>query len=1024
MEILKNCSMSSIKAVNKETIHELARKHLKTTYVPASVYRLQFNPDFKFTDAEALIPYLKELGVDAIYASPYFQSAPGSFHGYDVTNPNRINPEIGSEEEYSRFCDALKQAGMGQILDVVPNHMGVKGNNNRYWMDVLENGQSSIYAHFFDIDWDPEKAELKNKVLIPLLGDLYGQILENQEIQLCFTGSEFLIRYWSHELPIAPDTYPLILEHEIEALESEIGREDPDFQEYSSIITAFKNLPPRTELGAQEIFERNREKEINKQRLDTIVNRSQIRAFIDNRVEVFNGKKGEYKSFDLLDRLLNEQAYRLSYWQAASHEINYRRFFNINDLAAIRTEDKNVFELYHDLIFRLIQDGKVQGLRIDHPDGLYDPPEYFRRLQRKYLAQKVLEDLKKDSEFSCEQNEGEIQKIKSEIEEVLKEDEFRSQTPLFTVVEKILDRKEMLPEDWCVHGTVGYDYLNALNGVFVNRDSSSTIDKIYEKFIGHPIDFAQLVYDKKKFFAAFHMSSEINTLGHRLDKISEHDRHYRDFTLIDLITAIREVIACFPVYRTYITPETTSVSEKDEKYIHIAIEKAKGKHPTLSGAVFEFLRNILLLKLSAQTKDAPSYRDFILRFQQLSAPIMAKGVEDTAFYVDNRFISLNEVGGDPHHFGVSAGDFHRQNSERNKRWPASFVTTSTHDTKRSEDARMRLNVLSEIPEEWNSQIAKWARLNKKHKTLIQNTLTPKRNTEYYIYQILLSIWPNESLDNTEHQSAFVERIWTHVQKAIREAKIYTSWLNPNEEYENAVKKFVMGILSFQKTNHFLKYFLPFQKKIASLGMLNALSALVLKLGSPGVVDTYQGNEIWSYRLVDPDNRRGVDFDHRQHVLSDVKAMFSNNALRTDMIQDLMNFKEDGRIKLFLLWEGLNLRRKFKDLFLKADYIPLEVRGEKEANIIAFMRKSNDRFIIVAVTRFFANLLNFENYGSLSQEFWGGTKIFLPKEVKNQRINEIFSRRSVDILETDENIAIAASELFPQLGVAMLTNLPV
>lgn len=1019
----RELKVESVKTVfSEEKLMALFLKKVRSIFIPSSVYRIQLNRDFTFKHAKSIIPYLKELGIEALYCSPYFQASPGSMHGYNVTDPNRINSEIGSPEDYAHFCEALSQNGLGHIVDVVPNHMGVTGNNNIWWQDVLENGEASVYAKYFDIDWKPVKQELWGKVLLPVLGNFYGSVLENQEIQLVFQSGAFTVFYHNHCFPIDPKTYPVILENDIVELGKKMGQENQDYLEYLSIITAFRNLPQACEYASEKIMERNREKEIAKQRLDALTQRSvQIKGFIEQRVLFFNGNKSDPKSFDHIDRLLGLQSYRLAFWSVASQEINYRRFFDINELAALRIEDEKVFRHYHELLFKLIKEGKVNGLRIDHPDGLYDPPVYFQRLQREYIMQMVLKEWEERRCSGTEETEEIDTDAVREIVDHLLVNEFSSSPAFYVVAEKILDRKEPLPENWDIHGTVGYDYLNSLNGLFVDSRSEKAFGKLYEKYIGHPIDFDELVYNKKKFFGLVPMASEINALGHRLDSISETNRNFRDFTRNDLIVAIRETIAGFPVYRTYVSPDSVSISERDEKYIRAAVEKARTKTPALNPAVYDFLQDALLLRLKTEagSEESRLYRDFLLRFQQLTGPIMAKGVEDTSFYVYNRLVSLNEVGGDPFYFGCTVDAFHCQNIERNKRWPCSMIASSTHDSKRSEDVRMRINVLSEIPDEWESKIVEWAELNQEFKTTIEGVLEPRRNTEYFIYQTLMGAWPDEPLTASALDS-FYERIWQYVLKSVREAKIYTSWSKPQTEYEEAVNRFVKVILAQSASNRFLKSFLPFQEKIAFFGKLNSLSAILIKIASCGVVDIYQGNEMWCYNLVDPDNRRSVDFDSRMRLLDTMKKEFESN--NSGKFANQSRIPENiERLKFLYTWAGLRFRRQHKELFVGGEYLPVEVRGKREKNIVSFIRRRGEKIALVVAGRFFTQW-PFGNALKLSSDFWDNTELIWPKDLDlPAKLRDIVTSDTIDIVHQKQSSAIRVSDLLRQACACLLTN---
>ncbi len=1007
---------------SEEKLRSLILKMIRVIFIPSSVYRIQLNRDFTFKHVTVLVPYLKELGIEAVYCSPYFQAVPGSMHGYNVINPNSINPEIGTSEEYSNFCDVLAKNDMGHILDVVPNHMGVMGKNNRWWLDVLENGLCSFYAQYFDIDWKPIKQELWGKVLLPILGDFYGKVLENQEIRIIFQDGGFTAFYHDHCFPIDPKTYAVILEGDIDKLVKEMGQDNQDYSEYLSVITAFKNLPPASECLPEKIIERSREKEIAKRRLAALAERSEkISSFIEERVRFFNGNKDDPKSFDALDHLLNLQSYRLAFWSVASQEINYRRFFDINELGAIRTEDEKVFKAYHEMLYKLIKEGKVNGLRIDHPDGLYDPSKYFIRLQREYLLQMILkeseEEFRKKGEDSAQIDEDATR----ETLERLLANEFSASPALYVVAEKILGSRESLPENWSIHGTVGYEFLNAVNGLFVDAKNQEAFGKLYEGYIGHTIDFDELAYNKKKFFGLVPMASEINALGHRLDRISETNRNYRDFTRNDLTVAIREVIAGFSVYRTYVSPDSASVSERDEKYICAAVEKARAKTPALNPAVYDFLKDVLLLrvKIEAGSDEANLYKDFVLRFQQLTGPIMAKGVEDTSFYVYNRLLSLNEVGGDPFCFGCTRKKFHQQNIERNKRWPCSMINSSTHDTKRSEDVRMRINVLSEIPEEWKLKINEWGELNRQFKTAIDGISEPRPNTEYFIYQTLIGAWPDEDLSRDATDS-FIERIWQYTLKAVREAKIYTSWSKPDTAYEEAVNRFIKAILTQSDSNHFLKTFLPFQKKISFFGKLNGLSATLLKIASPGVVDIYQGNETWCYALVDPDNRRSVDFEGRMHMLGEAKKNLESGASE-NLSARLFALENLGRLKLIYTWKTLTFRRQNKDLFVGGEYIPVEVKGDKERNIVAFVRKRGKKIALAVAARFFTSCLS-NTEMSFSPDFWKGTELIWPKDLElPEKLKDVVFADSVDIVKRDREVTLKIDGLFKHACACLLTN---
>ncbi|MFZ2948459.1 MAG: malto-oligosyltrehalose synthase, partial [Desulfuromonadaceae bacterium] len=807
--------------------------------IPAATYRLQFNSGFRFSDAGEIVSYLHRLGISDIYASPCFKASVGSLHGYDVLDQNSLNPEIGTEDEFEALVRELKKNGMGQILDIVPNHMCIEGQGNAFWMDVLENGPSSLYAGFFDIDWHPVKKELENKILIPILGDQYGSVLDSGELRISFEEGSFFVHYCDHKLPIIPKGYNNILTLRIEDLERDLSSAAPQFQELMSIVTALVHLPPTTEQNPERISERYREKEVVKRRLWSLYqNSSAIMAFIDGNVATFNGTKGDPRSFDLLDTLLREQVYRISHWRVATEEINYRRFFDINSLGAIRVEEPAVFEETHRLIFKLVETGMINGLRIDHADGLLDPEDYIRRLQSGCFIRMYGGALEEQKPADNENEESE-EAVREKYARVMAADP--SYKPFYIIGEKILIKAEKLPDDWQVFSTTGYDFAVQVNGLFVDTSNARTFETLYTRFLSQRIDFPQAAYDKKKLVMQVSMSSEINTLGHYLNRISEQNRHTRDFTLNSLIRSIVEVIACFPVYRTYIN--SFEIPERDRQHIEASVGRAKRQNPAISASVFDFVRDVLSLRFPDAMLDEhkKSWLDFVMRFQQITGPVMAKGVEDTAFYLYNRLVSLNEVGGSPERFGITQEAFHGQNIERCKSRPLAMLATSTHDTKRSEDVRARINVLSEIPELWRVGLSRWSRLNRKLKMIVDGKPVPSRNEEYLLYQTLVGTWPFCDPDEDEF-SKFRIRIKEYMLKAMREAKVHTSWISPNSLHEDAAMYFIDTILNDSRHNTFLHDFASFQKLTAVCGIFNSLSQTLLKITSPGIPDFYQGNE--------------------------------------------------------------------------------------------------------------------------------------------------------------------------------------
>ncbi|MGZ3589760.1 MAG: malto-oligosyltrehalose synthase [Thermodesulfobacteriota bacterium] len=987
--------------------------------IPVSTYRLQFNRRFTFSDATKVLPYLDELGISDIYASPYFKARKGTIVGYDIVDPARLNPEIGTEAAYNRLIRELQKRKMGQILDIVPNHMYVGSEDNAWWLDVLENGPSSPYALFFDIDWDPVKRELENKVLIPVLGEQYGTVLERQELKLIFEKGAFFLYCYDRKLPMLPETYVDILKHRIEKLETLLPIDDPSLVKLLSIMTALSCLPSYTEREQSKLAERIREKETIKKRLYKLHKESRaIRDFIDENVRIFNGNKKEPHSFDLLNDLLGKQVWRLSYWRVAAEEINYRRFFDISSLAAVRMEDPVVFQKAHELVLKLIGEGKVTGLRVDHPDGLYDPSEYFKRLQRECFLRVRLAHAQrvqgKKSNTPVEASpEPEI--LRQYAEMVASDPQFK---PFYVVGEKILSKDEKLPEDWPIFSTVGYVFLNPLNGIFVDTANGKVFDKIYERFIRSKMDYQDLVYEKKRLIMIVAMSGEINRLAHYLNHLSEKNRHTRDFTLNSLRTTITEVIACFPVYRTYIT--RAGVHERDRRYVEQAASKAKRKNPALCESIFDFLENVLLLNYPDDfgKTDKMEWVDFVMRFQQVTGPVMAKGLEDTVFYVYNRLISLNEVGGDPEGFGTRLDAFHGQNIETAQSRPYSLITTSTHDTKRSEDVRARLNVLSEIPGEWQRCLSRWSRLNRKKKLVVHGRMVPDRNDEYLLYQTLLGVWPANRMTAAEYEE-FTARIRDYMLKATREAKVDTNWISPNVPYEEALLKFIDAILSDPQRNPFLKDFYGLQKKVSYFGMLNSLSQTLLKITSPGIPDFYQGSEIWDFSLVDPDNRKPVNFDIRKKMLGALKdKMAAYGSDRTGSARELMLEWKDGSIKLYVTFRSLNYRKENYKLFMDGTYAPLWSDGNFKDHVCAFARQGGGKVVLVIVPRFMAHLTQVDET-PLGRKVWGESSITMPGEIVAERFSNIFTGEMVDITGRNGQKRLMLDQVFANFPVAML-----
>ncbi|MBI3465299.1 MAG: malto-oligosyltrehalose synthase [Planctomycetes bacterium] len=901
--------------------------NLRPTHIPRVTYRLQFSAQRTFDQARQLVAYLRDLGVGEMYASPLFKARDQSSHGYDVVDHGSLDPHFGSEADFHALCEELSRCGLGLMMDVVPNHMGIDDPQNAWWQDVLENGQSSIYAKFFDIDWHPPKEELKGKVLLPILGDQYGKVLENQELKLVYEDQRFLIAYYDRRFPVAPRSSMKVLQLALERVAPDLPAENPERMELESIITELENLPKRSELDPERIQQRYREKEVARRRLATLLESSgQIRTALDQAVVEFNGQAGNPRSFDRLEALLGDQAYRLSFWRVATDEINYRRFFDINELAAIRVEDPEVFQKVHELAFRFLQHGCVTSLRIDHPDGLLDPQQYFVNLQEGF--RKAIAETRPPSGVADAE-----------------------QPALYVAVEKILAHDENLPAAWPVAGTTGYEFLNLLNGLFVDRRGAYALREIYNRFTGNPTSFGEVLYESKSTILNVSMSSELHVLSRQLDRISEQHRFSRDFTRSSLRRALREVIACFPVYRSYIRPGVEAVSEDDRRRIRAAIRTAKRRNPALSGSFFDFIASVLLLEDPDGLTDEQRHerRQFVLRFQQLTGPVTAKGWEDTAFYRYYPLASLNEVGGDPSVAGTSVEHFHRRIADRVSAWPYAMSATGTHDAKRGEDCRARLNVLSELPEEWDQAVRRWQSWNERFRVELDGAQVPDANEEYLLYQTLVGTWP---LDRGDEQawSEYVERITRYMEKALKEAKLHTSWLSPYEEYDQAIATFIRSILAPSgDQSDFLPDMDALVQTIADAGFVNSLAQTLLKICVPGVPDLYQGSELWDFNLVDPDNRRPVNFEHRRKLLAELQSRAAEDL--PGLVAELLERWPDERVKLFVTWRALDFRRRHPDLFLQGTYEPLSAQGLREANLCVFARVHGPDWLLAAVPRF-------------------------------------------------------------------------
>jgi (1->4)-alpha-D-glucan 1-alpha-D-glucosylmutase len=905
--------------------------------IPRATYRLQLNAAFTFRDAAAIVPYLAALGISHVYCSPYFRARSGSTHGYDVVDHNSFNPEIGDRDDFEHFVAALRTHGMGHIVDIVPNHVGIFGADNEWWMDVLENGEASAYAGFFDIDWSPSNPERAHKVLVPVLADPYSTVLERGELELRFepAAGSFAVYYQSHRLPLDPRTYRRILDR-VPALVSST--------ELENIRRALAALPDRSHATPEQVAERSRAKEQHKRRLAALAaGNPAVAAALGAAVRSFTGTAAEPASFDALHDLLELQAWHLAYWRVAAEDINYRRFFDVNDLAALRVDNEAVFEVTHRLVLQLIAAGKIDGLRIDHVDGLYDPAGYVRRLQQ------AIGTLTGTA----------------------------ARRALYLVVEKITAAFEHVPLDWPVHGETGYHFANVVNRMLVDAATRTRMDRVYRGATGESHEWRDVAYECQQLVLRRSLASELNVATNQLARIARSDRRTRDFTFNSLRHALAEVIACFPVYRTYVAD---TVSDSDRRYIEWAIATARRRRAVTEASVFDFVRAALLLELPAATEgQLRAMRAFAMKFQQITAPITAKGIEDTALYRFNRLISLNEVGGDPNNYGGGGvRAFHADAEYRVRHWPHEMLATSTHDTKRSEDVRARLNVLSEMTTPWRDAVRRWTRINRTRKREIDGMAAPSRNDEYHFYQTLLGSWPLSDPD-AAGAAAYRERIEAYMIKAAREAKVRTSWTEVDASYEEALLQFMRGALEPRENNLFLADFLEFQRRVARFGLLNSLSQTLCKLTAPGVPDIYQGNELWDFSLVDPDNRRRVDYPRRRAALTELER-----SAATLPAGELSRNLEDGRCKLLLIWKVLQLRREQPQLFSHGSYRRLRVRGARAHHVCAFARRCARQSLIVIAPRLYRRLLDDPALLPLGEAVWQDTLIELPREERSRR----------------------------------------
>ena len=936
-----------------------ARVPLPLAAIPRATYRVQLNRDFTFADVTSIVPYLAALGISHVYCSPYLRARPGSLHGYDIVDHGMLNPELGSRDDFDRMVDALARAGMSHLCDVVPNHMAVMRADNAWWMDVLANGASSPYAAFFDIDFGRRDEALAGKVLVPVLGDAYGSVLERGELVLTFDADAgtFAVRYFEHRFPLdLQSSADIVLGAATEAR----ALRSTSAAELDAIGHTLKALPTYDDEAPSRVAARRRIAADLAQRLATLA-RADTNALtaIARGVAHFNGTPGDAASFDALHALLERQPFRLADWRIASDEINYRRFFDVNDLAALRMEQPQVFEATHAFVLSLAGAGKVGGLRIDHPDGLYDPARYFDAVQARYR-----DEAKRHG---------------------------REAEAIYLVIEKIAAPHERVPRAWPVHGTTGYRFASVVNGLFVDAKAKARLDRIWRAFAGDDAEaFEQSAYAGRRAIMEGPLASELRMTTLRALRLARADRRTRDFTFNALREAIMEIVARFPVYRTYVDAE--GASAQDRRYIEWAVAHARARSRVSDVRAFAFLHRALLgvAPDGADESARTAYRDFAMRFQQFTAPVTAKGVEDTALYRFNRLVSLNDVGADPEQFGIGVRAFHAASADRAATWPHTMLATSTHDNKRSEDVRARIDVISERAGAWRATVARWSRMNRSHKTLVDGAPAPSANDEYLLYQTLIGTLPSD-LDS-EGVAQYRERIAAYMLKAVREAKVRTSWLSPNEAYEDALARFVAALLD--DSHAFLADVTRECTPYAWFGMLNSLSVTLLKLASPGVPDIYQGNELFDFSLVDPDNRRPVDYRAREEALASLTAV--DDAQPDDRgarMRGLFDVPFDGRTKLFVVRQALALRRQTPALFAHGDYRPLRAQGSRAAHAVAFARTHEREAIVAIAGRLFASLGVASGVVPLA-DAWGDTSVELPPVAAGTPITNVLTSQTL------------------------------
>ncbi len=942
---------------------------------PTATYRIQLRAGFGLRDAARLVPYLARLGVSHVYCSPYLRARAGSPHGYDITDHAALNPEIGDEADFAAFVAALRAHQMGQILDFVPNHMGIGQADNAWWLDLLEYGEASPWAGFFDIDWRPAKRELRGKVLAPFLGDHYGCVLERGELRLDFDAASgaFCVWYFQHRFPIGPRSAARLLSPLRAQLEEHLGASHRSVAAFARAVADLAAGPTPASTVRRRTEARERSERAKRELARLVATEPVLREAVEACVAERNGDPGRPASFRVLHRLLEAQAYRLAFWRVAADEINYRRFFNINELAGLRMERRDVFETAHRRVLEWIERGELAGLRIDHVDGLLDPLAYCERLR-----------------------------------------EAVGDRPLYLVVEKILAHHEALRDSWPVQGTTGYEFLNEIGGLFVDPAGEVELERSWRRFVPGAPEFDDEIYACKKHVMNFLLGGELQVLANDLDRLSESDWTTRDFTQTTLREALKEVVACFPVYRSYATAE--GATDADRRDIDWAIAQARRRSSDPEPTLFDWIHRVLTTDLGREEGSASSpgeparaarstvrHRDvvrFTMRFQQFTGPVMAKALEDTSFYRQHRLVSLNEVGGDPRRFGTSEAAFHRANVERLRRWPHAMLATATHDTKRGEDTRLRIHALSEIAPEWEQRVQRWATWSRRFERDVAGQPAPAPDDAYLLYQTLVGTWPLVDGAAPDGDASWLpgyrERLEAYAIKAVREAKRRSSWRHPHAEYEEALLAFLRALLDPARSPVLLADLANLVARVAPIAALHGLAQTALKLTVPGVPDVYQGCELWDLSLADPDNRRPVDFSVRTAALVALEADPGADPARARGDLDaLLDTWPDGRVKLLVTARLLGLRRRLPALVRDGEYLPLAVSGESAGRVVAFARRAGRDWLVVVVPRLVAPLLPPEAGLRIPPAAWRDTRIGLPAGALPLRWRDVLSGESLE-----------------------------